>query len=241
LALGCGKGGADAKSAQGDQGERDTRVSHEDCKLDSAAEKLDANGDGKPDVSVVKDAGRTVCYAVDFDFDSKVDEWVYLDQGGKVRRREFALSTDPAVNKIEIYRDGQLAEVHKSTVLAGKLDTWQYYQAGKPVRAERDSNGDGRVDEWWVYKPGEKADCPMMYSDANGDGQPDPASEVNLCGGGYVPPERSGPQKVKSPSFERPGNLPTETENKVEKAGEPATSPSAGPASGAPAGSAKGK
>jgi hypothetical protein len=189
---------------------------HEPCKIEAATEKLDANGDGKPDVNVVKEGGRTVCYAVDFDFDGKVDEWVYLDSNGKPRRREFALSTEPSVNKIEIYKDGQLVEVQKSTVLAGKLDTWQYYQAGKPTRAERDSDGDGRVDEWWVYQPGAKAECPMMYADADRDGKPDPGSEVNLCGGGYVPPERSS-TKVKSPSFERPGSLPTETENRPEK------------------------
>jgi hypothetical protein len=243
LASGCGAGGAGAKHARGDDAQRDTKISHEECKLDSAAEKLDANADGKPDISIVKDGGRTICYAVDLNFDGKIDEWVYLDQAGKVRRREFALSSDPAVNEIEIYKDGQLAQVQKSTVLAGKLDTWQYYQAGRPVRAERDSNGDGRVDEWWVYQQGDKADCPMMYSDANGDGQPDPASEVNLCGGGYVPPERSGPHKVKSPSFERPGSLPTETEDKGAKADDkvPSPSPSAALAPAKPASSAKGK
>jgi hypothetical protein len=243
LALGCSQAGAGAKHAQGDDSQRDTKIAHEACKLESAAEKLDANGDGKPDIFMVKDGGHTVCYAVDLDFDGKIDEWVYLDQAGKVRRREFALSTDPAINKIEIYKDGQLAQVQKSTVLAGKLDTWQYYQAGKPVRAERDANGDGRVDEWWVYQQGDKADCPMMYSDANGDGQPDPASEVNLCGGGYVPPERSGPQKVKSPSFERPGSLPTETEDKGAKADAkaPSASPSAAPAPAKAPSSTKGK
>jgi hypothetical protein len=242
LALGCSQSGSGgAKTAQGDNGQRDTRVPHEECKLDSAAEKLDANGDGKPDVQMVKEAGRIACYAVDLDFDGKVDEWVYLDPSGKVRRREFALSTDPAVNKIEIYRDGQLAEVQKSTVLAGKLDTWQFYEAGRPTRAERDSNGDGRIDQWWVFEKSDKSDCPMMYADANGDGKPDPSSGVNLCGGGYVPPERGAPQKAKSPSFERPGTLPTETDNKTEKAGESAERPGGGPSTGKSAASGKGK
>jgi hypothetical protein len=69
------------------------------------------------------------------------------------------------------------------------------------------------VDEWWEYPNAERPGCPMMYSDGDGDAKPDPGSEVDLCDHGYVPPTRDE-YRYKSPDFMRPGEMPTELENK---------------------------
>ncbi|MFC1641183.1 hypothetical protein ACFL5O_00640 [Myxococcota bacterium] len=202
--------GAGAQSPTGAGAERELRIVHDPCDTARADEKLDANGDGKPEVSIVKQDGRTHCFSVDFNSDGRIDQWVYLDPSGVVRRREFALGVGPHINKIEMYKGGQLVSVHKSTLTTGKVDTWQQYNAGKLVQSERDSDGDGQVDQWWDYRASTKPNCPMMYADSNKDGKPDHAAGVNLCGGGYVPPERPVAQKPKSPDFTRQGVLPTE-------------------------------
>ncbi len=190
---------------------RDTRVVHEDCDL-SGGEKLDANGDGKPDVTIVKSGGRETCRAVDLNFDGVVDSWTYFDGSGQVRRRERDYDRDGRIEEISIYQGGTLLEQHRAASLAGKLDTWHFYKGGALARTERDSDGDGVVDQWWEFKD-EK--CPLIHSDVNGDGRPDPGATVDYCKvTGYVPPDRAGSKRPTSPTFERPGSLPTEVENK---------------------------
>jgi hypothetical protein len=45
-----------------------------------------------------------------------------------------------------------------------------------PSRRERDTNGDGHVDQWWTWQ-GTKV---SIARDTSGDGKPDPASTVVL-------------------------------------------------------------
>ena len=67
------------------------------------------------------------------------------------------------------------------------------------MRTERDSNGDGVIDQWWEYpKPG----CPLIHADMNNDGRPDPGATIDYCKEtGYVPPDRADKAPV-SPTFE---------------------------------------
>lgn len=219
LATGCQRGGrADARTPAQIEGSRPTDVVHEQCKVESAQEKLDANGDGRNEISVVMKDNRAVCQAADLNQDGVIDAYTYFGDDGSVRRRELAYSRDAAINEIRLYRAGLLAEVHQSTVAAGKLDTWHYYADGARKRTERDSDGDGIVDEWWEYPDPKRPGCPLMTSDEDGDAKPDPGSAVDLCEHGYVPPERDS-YHYKSPSFERPGGMPTELENKEAPAG----------------------
>jgi hypothetical protein len=205
---GCsGSARVGGKTPEGGASKRDTRVVHEDCDIKSA-ETMDANGDGKPDVWLAKG-----CQAVDLNFDGKVDAWTYFDGGGQVRRRERDYDRDGRIEEISIYKGGVLTEQLRSTTLADRVDTWQYYEGGKLTRTERDSDGDAVVDQWWEFgAAGDK--CPMIHSDVDGDGRPDPGATIDYCKQtGYVPPTRSGPQGPKH-TFERPGALPEELENK---------------------------
>lgn len=217
----CGCTGSASVGAQspGQTGRRDTRVIHEDCDIDGGStEKLDANNDGKPDVSLVRSGGREVCRAVDLNFDGKIDAWTYFEPNGQVRRRERDYDRDGRVEEISIYQGGVLVEQHRATTLSHRLDTWHYYKAGELARTERDSDGDEVVDQWWEYRTKQ---CPMIHSDVDGDGRPDPGATVDYCKvTGYVPPVRPGDRRPTSPSFERPGSLPTEVENKPAEGGE---------------------
>jgi len=213
--FGCnGAGGPGASSASGGITKRDTKVTHEPCDTSSAsAEKIDANGDGKPDITIVREGGREVCRAVDLNFDGVIDAYTYFDENGQLRRRENDYDKDGQIDEITTFKAGQIAEKDQSTALARHLDTWDFYQAGILVRTERDSNGDGVIDQWWEYpKPG----CPMIHADVNNDGRPDPGATIDYCKEtGYVPPERASDKQPTSPSFSTKTSMPTETENKV--------------------------
>lgn len=214
---GCsGSASTQVNSADSAKTHKDTKIVHEACDTSSSdAEKIDANGDGRPDITIVKSGGHEVCRAVDLDFDGKIDTWVYRNAAGQVTRRETDYDRDGRVDEISTYKNGALVEKDRATTLAGRLDTWEYFKGGKLASAERDSDGDGVVDQWWEYPPNGKPHCPLIHSDIDGDGHPDPDSTVDVCkDAGYVPPERAPEHQVKSPDFKGPGGVPTEVQNK---------------------------
>ena len=210
--FGCnGAAGAGANSASNFTA-RDTQVAHEKCDVTSdTVEKIDANGDGKPDITIVREGGREVCRAVDLNFDGVIDAYSYFESNGQLRRRENDYDKDGQIDEITTFKAGQIAEKDQSTALPQKLDTWDFFKAGVLTRTERDSNGDGVIDQWWEYpKPG----CPLIHADMNNDGRPDPGATIDYCKEtGYVPPERAD-KAAASPTFQTKSSLPTETENK---------------------------
>ena len=226
--LGCnGAGGPGANSPGGGITKRDTAVTHEPCDTKaSGTEKIDANNDGKPDIFIVHEGSREVCRAVDLNFDGVIDSYSYFDQSGQLRRRESDYDKDGQIDEISVFKSGQIAEKDQSTAQARHLDTWDFFQAGVLVRSERDSNGDGIIDQWWEYpKPG----CPLIHADMNNDGRPDPGATIDYCKEtGYVPPERASDKAPASPTFETKSSLPTELENKA--AGDTSSDKPAAPA-----------
>jgi hypothetical protein len=230
-------------SAPGEVTRRDIRVSHQDCAVDgSGAEKVNVGGDPRPDIVIVRSGGREVCRSIDLNFDGAVDSWVYRDSAGAVSRRENDYDRDGRIDEIAIYQNGVLTEKDRATTLVGRLDTWHFYQSGKLARTERDSDGDALIDQWWEYPKPDQLECPLIHSDVDGDGRPDPGATVNVCGeaSGYVPPER-GENKGSGTTFDsaQNGGLPTEVEEKP--GATPASPPAAPPAEKAPAGEGKKK
>lgn len=220
LAAGCsGTTAATGGAATGGVTKRDTAITHEPCDTAGATEKIDANNDGRPDIFIVRKGSVESCRAVDLNFDGVIDSYSYNDASGRLRRREYDYDRDGQIDEIATYQGGVLTEKDQATSMARKLDTWDFYQAGALARSERDSNGDGIIDQWWEYtQPG----CPMIHSDVNNDGKPDPGATVDYCNEtGYVPPERQGPAQTQSPDFGKATAAPTEVENKA--ADEPAT------------------
>lgn len=210
--FGCNGAGSGGAHSANSITTRDTQVTHEKCDMSSeSVEKIDANNDGKADITIVREGGREVCRAVDLNFDGVIDAYSYFDAAGQLRRRENDYDKDGQIDEITTFKGGQISEKDQSTSLAQHLDTWDFYQAGVLVRTERDSNGDGVIDQWWEYpKPG----CPLIHADMNNDGRPDPGATIDYCKEtGYVPPDRADKAPV-SPTFETKSSLPTETENK---------------------------
>ncbi len=223
LACGAGSGrGADSAHAMQP---RDTRILHETCDVDdSDTVREDVNGDGKPDrmTAEAEDDGR--CLAMDFNFDGAMDAWVYTDKAGGVRRRESDYDRDGRIDEVSLYRAGALAERHRATTLIGKLDTWQYYAGGRVERTERDSNGDDYIDQWWEYPTERAHDCPLIHSDVDGDGRPDPGATVDVCKDQYVPQARDGARPVEDRN-EGIADVPTEVDAPAEAAPDEASNP----------------
>jgi hypothetical protein len=218
---------------------RDTKLVHEDCAIAAASSvSEDINGDGKPDRRTATAAeGKASCRALDFNFDGVIDAWVYLDEAGQVRRRENDYDRDGNVDEVCLYRAGALVEQQRATARAGKLDTWHYFEAGKMARTERDSNGDDYIDQWWEY-PAERApECPLIHSDVDGDGRPDPGATVDICRDRYASGASSDVPGATSRDVIN--DLPTEVQPAASEAGgaEPGDSDSAEaspPPAGAP-------
>ncbi|HEY3235339.1 MAG TPA: hypothetical protein VGJ84_11545, partial [Polyangiaceae bacterium] len=90
--------------------------------------------------------------------------------------------------------------------------------SGKLARTERDANSDGVVDQWWEYPT---PDCPVIHTDTTGDGRPDPGASVDYCKEtGYLPPVLTSSQPAQR-TFDRPGSLPTQVEEKSEAPAQP--------------------
>ncbi|HEX2877929.1 MAG TPA: hypothetical protein VHO25_00195 [Polyangiaceae bacterium] len=187
---GLGAGACQRRSASGPKVPphatvRDNQVVHEACEGGEGAsgelntQRFDANADGNFDLVVVREGGRERCRWLDFNFDGRVDTWVYRDERGQERRRESDFDRDGRVDEIVLLSQGQLVQKQRATTLSGKLDTWHFYRAGKIFRTERDANQDRIIDQWWEYP--DNSGCAHVHVDLNRDGRPDPGGSVRLC------------------------------------------------------------
>src|SRR5262249_52975510 len=104
---GCGGSSAPsaAKTPEGDA--LPIAVDHEACDTSSSsAEKIDSNGDGKPDIIRVTSGGKEVCRSVDLNHDGVPDSYIYFDANGAVRRRESDFDRDGKIDEIARYQGG---------------------------------------------------------------------------------------------------------------------------------------
>jgi hypothetical protein len=210
-----------ASGASGEPIRRDTTIVHEPCDVESGAtSKGDANADGRPDVVTVSEAGKPVCQWLDLNFDSVGDVWVYYAADGAVRRRETDFDRDGRIDELTTLSNSVVVTRQRATTLAGRLDTWQYFERGVLTRGERDANGDGVVDQWWEYPKTDKSECAVVHSDTNGDGRPDPGATVDLCASQDALDGQSPETAQDGPAFDVPL-----TESTAEVEAPPPTSP----------------
>jgi hypothetical protein len=163
-------------------------LEHEQCnESGNRVEQLDTNSDGKVDIRRVFDkSGHELCRVADLNHDGHPDMYEYFDSSGNVRRREFCYDDTGVVNAIEYYDGGKLSKREYDTTGMHKIDTWDYFdgapvdaKSGRPThptRRERDTTGDGRVDQWWTWN----GDNVTIAIDTNGDGKPDPNTQLTL-------------------------------------------------------------
>ncbi len=195
LPLSASACGAETPSGAGVKAPSSARVEtldHEDCSESGhRVDALDTNGDGKADIRRVfdKTSGHELCRVVDMNHDGKPDLYEYFDTTGTVRRREFCYDDTGIVNAIEHYENGKLVRREYDAEGQHRVDTWDFFdpniapdpktgRPAHPVRRERDTTGDGHVDQWWTWN-GDKV---TIAVDSNGDGKADPESALVLGG-----------------------------------------------------------
>jgi hypothetical protein len=191
---------------------RDTEIKHEPCDpTASGAVPVDINGDRRPDITHVMRGGREVCRVVDLNLDGAIDAFVYYDASGRERRRESDYDRDGRPDEIASMVNGLVVLKERETNYDDKLDTWDFYEGGRLVRRERDSDGDSIVDQWWTFNDPTDPKCALVSSDRNVDGKPDPDSVVDLCAdqrAGRAPPSPPPAPSSTGPA-EPPVAMPT--------------------------------
>jgi hypothetical protein len=140
----------------------------------------DSNGNGRVDTWTEMDGTRPLRSRVDINEDGKVDRWEEYDERGALAKVGFSRTdngkpdawvfsgTDGKVRRIEISSTGDVS----------RIDRWEYYDAsqsgpdgrGALVRAEEDTNHDGRPDKWETYEQGI---IKTVAFDETGNGRPD--------------------------------------------------------------------
>lgn len=213
LLTACGGSQADTKpapsaTAVATEAERNavTQPVQTESDANGAIERIDVNGDHKPDVfkfyrnveiaGADPAAAKTVKRALirkelDVNFDQRIDiVEFYEGEPGKEQKvkEEFDLDFDSRVDETRHYKDGNLTLVELDLGFDGKTDTWSYYQLtqneeGKPVNRlverRRDTTGDGAVDVWEYYTKGVIV---KIGTDSNGDGTPDVFQRIDQKG-----------------------------------------------------------
>ncbi len=179
---GCGGGGGGASSGPDYRTAVDTRIEHQPCAADAKDYKgLDANRDGRADVRTAPDGSGGRCRVFDLNLDGQPDSWTYYNAKGQLVRREADFDRDGRIDEIALYVSGHLSEKRRATTLGGALDTWQVYKGGQLAVTRRDADLDGYLDQWWEYPDPAHPECPLIHSDVDGDGRPDPGATVAIC------------------------------------------------------------
>ncbi len=172
--LACSKSAQLGPVAPSQDGQPPTEIVHEECDIDAAgAIKTDVNNDGRADIVQVMQGSREVCRVLDLNFDGRVDNYLYFDEAGNLRRRESDFDRDGVIDEIGLYQNGRIVQKHRETNLDGKLDTWDTYVNERLTERRRDTNADGKVDQWWTFPDPSRPDCPVIAVDETGNGKPD--------------------------------------------------------------------
>lgn len=205
--LACSKSVSQSASSPTQDGQAPVEIVHEACDVDAAgAVKTDVNNDGRADIVRVMNGAREVCRVLDLNFDGRVDNYLYFDEAGNLRRRESDFDRDGVIDEIGTYQSGRIVQKHRETNLDGKLDTWDTYANERLSQRLRDTNADGKVDQWWTFPDPSRPDCPVIAVDETGNGKPDTRNdpckerdaELTAAGGAPPPPKPETPPQDES-------------------------------------------
>lgn len=173
----------------------DETLQHEKCEASMGrAEVVDANNDGKADITQVYDpkSSHEICAITDLNHDGKAEMYEYWDDAGNLRRKEFSFENTDALTAVELYKGGKLTERRLDTTGQRRVDTWDFYdESGRRIKRERDTSNSGRVDQWWTFN----SDGTITIAvDKNADGQPDPENTITVTAAGTaVAPDAGTP------------------------------------------------
>lgn len=116
----------------------------------------DQNGDGRIDQWTYLDGNRPLRGESDLDADGRIDRWEYFDAQAALILVGTSSRGDGVEDTWTRPSPTASGEVHVSTArLRDRLaDRHEYFRGDQLVRAEEDTNGDGRIDKWERYEGG---------------------------------------------------------------------------------------
>ena len=113
----------------------------------------DTDRDGLIDMRAYLVDGRTVRIEADGNGDGIVDRWEYYRADGELERLGTSSESD-GVEDTWVVQAGDEMRVDISTRRDGIADRHEVHEKGIVVRAEQDTNGDGRIDLWQRFEDG---------------------------------------------------------------------------------------
>ena len=173
----------------------------------SRIERIDLNGDRRPDVQQSWKDGRLFCAAMDLNFDGKVDVKRFYESNGKtIRREEHDFDFDGELDQVSFFKAGSLVRKDLDTNYdkridtriwcqnnlitralrdrwnTGHVNTWEDYAGGRLVRARYDTNNDGVADRWELFSA--RGELRELRYDSDGDGKIDSVEPIPAGEGG---------------------------------------------------------
>jgi hypothetical protein len=113
----------------------------------------DIDRDGRIDMRAYLINGRTVRIEADGNGDSVIDRWEYYGVNGELARLGASSESD-GVEDTWVVQAADQIRVDISTRRDGVADRHELHEKGIAVRAEQDTNGDGRIDQWQRFDHG---------------------------------------------------------------------------------------
>jgi hypothetical protein len=119
---------------------------------------------------------------IDEDGDGTLDLKEYFSPEGRLEKSEESDKGTGQFTMTWYYnKEEEAIRAEKDTDKDGRIDTWFYYRDGAIHRVEEDTNGDGKPDLWEEY---DEAEALVKRSkDLNYDGTPDIEKVAEKSGG----------------------------------------------------------
>jgi hypothetical protein len=130
----------------------------------------DTDRDGRIDMRAYLERGRTVRIEADGNGDDVVDRWEYYRADGQVDRLGTSSESD-GVEDTWVVQNGDQMRVDIATRRDGVADRHEFHEKGVLVRAEQDTNGDGRIDQWQRFDAGKLRE--LLVDSSRASGRPD--------------------------------------------------------------------
>src|SRR5689334_8517191 len=117
--------------------------------------KYDSDGDGKFDTFSYMDGSTILRIEIDRDEDGKIDRWEYYGPGKVLERVALSRAQNGVADTWQYFdATGSIRRVEMGEQIRPdkvRLERIEYYDKGAMVRAEEDTDHDGRIDKWETY------------------------------------------------------------------------------------------
>ena len=130
----------------------------------------DTDRDGRIDMRAYLVNGQTVRIEADGNGDGVIDRWEYYGADGRLDRLGTSSESD-GVEDTWVTQSGDQMRVDISTHRDGIADRHEFHEKGVAVRAEQDTNGDGRIDQWQRFDRGKLRE--LLIDTTQSSGRPD--------------------------------------------------------------------